>query len=56
MIKIVIEKSIKPLIIDIISSVNFKRNNYNLPITHKIDITSSWLLGLKVCLRVAIFL
>lgn len=46
MIKIVIEKSIKPLIIDIISSVNFKRNNYNLPaITHKIDITSSWLLG-----------
>lgn len=34
-------KSVKPLIIDIISSINFKRNNYNLPITHKINITSS---------------
>lgn len=36
-------KSIKPLIIYIISSMNFKRNNYNLPITDKINITSGWL-------------
>ena len=41
-------KSIKPLIIYIISSINFKRNNYNFPITHQINITSSWLFPLPL--------
>lgn len=38
-------KHIKPLIVDLISNLNTKRSNFDLPISHKFDITPSWLLG-----------
>lgn len=36
---------IKSLINDLIDNLNMKRSNFDLPISHKFDITPSWLLG-----------